>query len=273
MKTSHAMTREVVVVSPAVGVPAARRLMERLNIRHLLVVADGKLLGIVSDRALLDYGPDEPGTCGQVMTSSPLTCAPDMPVHQLATMMIAHRIRLDPAGPRRQARRARHLRRSRSSCWPKTSQRGCGLWTFGCTFRRRTRTWKICSGPDARPAAGVVSVFPNVRPSWSAFSAATVAGARREFASSETAQMAFSGAAPRSGPCCEETQRGGPHVLHLPERLGRYLLSPPRCSRPVLPTRGVPPSSPVSRRSCWVLFPRVSRGAERLVAIGVGLPW
>jgi acetoin utilization protein AcuB len=92
MKTSHAMTREVVVVSPAVGVRAARRLMERLNIRHLLVVADGKLLGIVSDRALLDYGPDEPGTCGQVMTSSPLTCAPDMPVHQLATMMIAHRI-------------------------------------------------------------------------------------------------------------------------------------------------------------------------------------
>jgi CBS domain-containing protein len=92
MKTSCAMIREIFVVSPAVGVRAARRLMERLNIRYLPVVADGKLIGMVSDRDLLEYGPDEPGTCGQVMTSPPLTCAPDMPVNQLATMMVANRI-------------------------------------------------------------------------------------------------------------------------------------------------------------------------------------
>jgi acetoin utilization protein AcuB len=92
MKTSQAMTRDVVVVSPAVGVRAARRLMERMNIRHLPVVDDGKLIGIVSDRDLLKYGPDEPGTCGQVMTSPPITCAPDTPVSQLATMMLEHKI-------------------------------------------------------------------------------------------------------------------------------------------------------------------------------------
>jgi acetoin utilization protein AcuB len=92
MKTSQAMTRDVVVVSPSVGVRAARRLMERMNIRHLPVVAEGRLIGMVSDRDLLDYGPDEPGTCGQVMTSPPITCAPDTPVSQLATMMLEHRI-------------------------------------------------------------------------------------------------------------------------------------------------------------------------------------
>jgi acetoin utilization protein AcuB len=92
MKTPQAMTRDVVVISPTVGVRAARRLMQRMNIRHLPVVADGKLIGILSDRDLLDYGPDEPGTCGQVMTSPPVTCAPDSPVSLLATMMLEHKI-------------------------------------------------------------------------------------------------------------------------------------------------------------------------------------
>jgi acetoin utilization protein AcuB len=92
MKTSQAMTRDIVVVSPAVGVRAARRLMQSMNIRHLPVVADGSLIGIVSDRDLFEYGPCEPGTCGQVMTSPPLTCSPDTPVSQLAAMMVEHSI-------------------------------------------------------------------------------------------------------------------------------------------------------------------------------------
>jgi acetoin utilization protein AcuB len=93
MKTSTAMTRAVVVVSPTVGLPAARRLMERMNIRHLPVVIDGRLVGIVSDRDLLGRPEGvDPGTCGEVMTPSPLTCSPDSSVGTVAAMMIEHKI-------------------------------------------------------------------------------------------------------------------------------------------------------------------------------------
>jgi acetoin utilization protein AcuB len=93
MKTSSAMIRDVVVVSPVVAVRAARRLMAHMNIRHLPVVEDGRLVGIVSDRDLL--GPDltdEPATCGEIMTPSPLTCSPDTSVGKVAEMMIEHKI-------------------------------------------------------------------------------------------------------------------------------------------------------------------------------------
>ena len=57
MKSSSVMTRDVVVVSPAVTVAAAERMMERLRIRHLPVVVGGRLVGILSDRDLLRRPP------------------------------------------------------------------------------------------------------------------------------------------------------------------------------------------------------------------------
>jgi CBS domain-containing protein len=93
MRTSTAMTRAVVVVSPTVGVPAARRLMKQLNVRHLPVMADGRLVGILSDRDLLGRPEGgDPGTCGEVMTPSPLTCSPDSSVGSVAAMMIEHKV-------------------------------------------------------------------------------------------------------------------------------------------------------------------------------------
>lgn len=49
------MTRAVVSVSPTATVREAARLIEDSDVRHLPVVDDGRLLGILSDRDLREY--------------------------------------------------------------------------------------------------------------------------------------------------------------------------------------------------------------------------
>jgi acetoin utilization protein AcuB len=92
MRTSVAMTREVVVVSPAVSVKAAARMMKRMHVRHLPVVVDGRLVGILSDRDLLARGLDPAATCGEAMTPAPMTCSPDTPVGRVAALMLEHKM-------------------------------------------------------------------------------------------------------------------------------------------------------------------------------------
>jgi CBS domain-containing protein len=93
MKTSIAMTRDIIVVSPVVSLKAAQRLMNRMNIRHLPVVEHGRLIGILSDRDLLKHRDEvDPRTCREVMTPAPVTCSPDTPVGRVAAMMIEHKI-------------------------------------------------------------------------------------------------------------------------------------------------------------------------------------
>ena len=48
MNMSTVMTRDVVVVLPTVTAGVAARMMQRLRIRHLPVVEDGRLVGILS---------------------------------------------------------------------------------------------------------------------------------------------------------------------------------------------------------------------------------
>jgi acetoin utilization protein AcuB len=57
MRVADVMQSEVVTVSPEVPVPAVERLMRRHGVRHLPVVAGGKLLGIVSARDLARAQP------------------------------------------------------------------------------------------------------------------------------------------------------------------------------------------------------------------------
>jgi len=90
MKTSTVMTRDVVVVSPTVTAGIAARMMERLRIRHLPVVEDGQLVGILSDRDLLKHTP---GTrCGAAMTAAPVTCLSNASVSHVAKLMLDHKI-------------------------------------------------------------------------------------------------------------------------------------------------------------------------------------
>jgi acetoin utilization protein AcuB len=84
------MTRDVVVVSPTVTAGIAARMMERRRIRHLPVVEDGRLVGILSDRDLLKRAPGI--SCGAAMTPAPVTCLPSTSVSQVAKLMLQHKI-------------------------------------------------------------------------------------------------------------------------------------------------------------------------------------
>jgi acetoin utilization protein AcuB len=94
MKTAAVMTRDIVVVSPNVTAPAAQATMGRLCVRHLPVVENGRLVGIISDRDLLrrPSPASPPLTCGQVMTPAPVTCRASTSVGQVARSMLEHKI-------------------------------------------------------------------------------------------------------------------------------------------------------------------------------------
>ncbi len=100
MHTAAVMTREVVVVTAAVTVGGAARMMERLRIRHLPVVEAGRLVGILSDRDLPKH--DQARSCAEAMTPAPMTCAPDAPISRVARLMLDHKVDsipiVDPAG-------------------------------------------------------------------------------------------------------------------------------------------------------------------------------
>lgn len=55
MSVQSIMTRAVIHASPATTVRDAIRLLEDTEVRHLPVVEDGELVGIVSDRDLREY--------------------------------------------------------------------------------------------------------------------------------------------------------------------------------------------------------------------------
>ena len=90
MNSTAIMTRDVVVVSPTVSVGAAGHLMNRLKIRHLPVIEDRRLVGILSDRDLLKHGSGV--ACAEAMTAAPVTCSPESSVGRVAQLMLEHKI-------------------------------------------------------------------------------------------------------------------------------------------------------------------------------------
>jgi CBS domain-containing protein len=90
MHTSAIMTRNVVVVSPTLPVGVAARLMQQVHVRHLPVVEERKLVGILSDRDLVKHAAH--ATCGEAMTPAPITCSPDASVGRVASLMLEHKI-------------------------------------------------------------------------------------------------------------------------------------------------------------------------------------
>jgi acetoin utilization protein AcuB len=93
MRAYSAMTRDVDVVSPAVSVRGAEKIMERRHVRHLPVVSGGRLVGILSDRDVLRSMSKEPDrTCGEAMTPAPITCSPSAQVARVAELMLTYKI-------------------------------------------------------------------------------------------------------------------------------------------------------------------------------------
>ncbi len=92
------MHAPVTTIGPETSLAAAYRTMKKQGIRHLPVVSEGALVGIVTDRDLrfltrhleTTLSADDP--VAGVMTAHPLTAGPLDPVEEAARLMREHKI-------------------------------------------------------------------------------------------------------------------------------------------------------------------------------------
>jgi CBS domain-containing protein len=85
------MSRDLLTVEPAVSIiEVARRMVER-NVGAVLVVEDGRLTGIMTERDLMRAvarGLHDDAVVGDCMTAHPETIAPDDTIEHAAVLMI-----------------------------------------------------------------------------------------------------------------------------------------------------------------------------------------
>lgn len=107
MRVRDWMNTDPIVVGPATEVREARHLLHHYGIRHLPVVDDGRLVGIVSDRDVriddrslhqlaalerLDQAAGEGKPVEAVMSTAPQVVDGDQPVAAAARLMLSRRI-------------------------------------------------------------------------------------------------------------------------------------------------------------------------------------
>ncbi len=100
------MTKDTITVEPTTSVEAAWRLMQERRIRHLPVVVEGRLVGIVTDRDLRRVLPSpatsleihelryllDKLTLAEVMTKDVITTIPFTPIIDAARTLLRNRI-------------------------------------------------------------------------------------------------------------------------------------------------------------------------------------
>ena len=93
------MTSPVISIAPDISLQDAYRTMQERGIRHLPVVADARLVGVITDRDLrlatsaLAPSPFPPGgKVSAVMCKTPLTADPFDPVEDAARIMREQKI-------------------------------------------------------------------------------------------------------------------------------------------------------------------------------------
>ncbi len=106
MLVQDIMQAELITILPETTLPEALRLVQRRGVRHLPVVENGNLVGIVSDRDLkrampsaatslsaqeLNYLLDRVKV-GEFMTRGVITIAPMFPVEEAARIMVTEKI-------------------------------------------------------------------------------------------------------------------------------------------------------------------------------------
>jgi acetoin utilization protein AcuB len=106
MLVQDIMQRGLVIVSPDTKLAEVTRLLQRRGIRHLPVLEQGRLVGIISDRdlkaAMLSATMGQGGagtvaaldrlTAGDVMQRAVVTIAPMFPVEEAARLMVTRKI-------------------------------------------------------------------------------------------------------------------------------------------------------------------------------------
>lgn len=106
MKVRDEMTRNVITIGPNEGVAAAKRVLDEKCIRHLPVLSEGALVGIITDRDISRNLPSpatslEPFEVSSlldklevrtVMTRKVITVTPDTSIETAARLFLAHKI-------------------------------------------------------------------------------------------------------------------------------------------------------------------------------------
>ena len=106
MRVSDLITGPPITIAPETPVLEARRVMQTRAIRHLLVVEDGLLVGIVTDRDIRLNMPSPATTLSvwevnyllarltvrEVMTRSVIVVEPDRPARDAAFLLLTEKI-------------------------------------------------------------------------------------------------------------------------------------------------------------------------------------
>ncbi|MFN3479118.1 MAG: CBS domain-containing protein [Thermodesulfovibrionales bacterium] len=100
------MTKKVITISPDDSLIDAAVLLKEKKIKHLPIVKDGRLVGILSDRDIKEYSPSKSTSldvfeiryllgktkCGDIGKTNVITTDPDTPIEEAAILMIDHNI-------------------------------------------------------------------------------------------------------------------------------------------------------------------------------------
>jgi len=106
LRVGDIMSVSPVTIAPSSSVHAAQTLMQQRTIRHLPVLKDGQLVGMISDRDIRLVLPSpatsltvweirhllDKLTVGEVMTYFVMTTAPDCPVTEAVGRMLGHKV-------------------------------------------------------------------------------------------------------------------------------------------------------------------------------------
>lgn len=97
METAKRMTSKVITVGPRDNLSKAKAVMDSGNFRHVPVVEDAKLIGILSDRDIQSHvGYLECTRVDAVMTLDPVTVSPTTTVEEAARLMLRLKISAVP---------------------------------------------------------------------------------------------------------------------------------------------------------------------------------
>ena len=106
LRVGDIMSVSPVTIAPSTSVHEAQALMQQRKIRHLPVLQDGRLVGMISDRDIRLVLPSpatslsvweirhliEKLTAGEVMTYFVMTTTPDCPVTEAVGRMLGHKV-------------------------------------------------------------------------------------------------------------------------------------------------------------------------------------
>jgi len=91
MEAANPVTPKLVLVSPHDSLAKAKALMDSHNFRHLPVVEDGKLVGILSNNDIRWQG-HLTATVAEAMTPHPVTVTPETTIEEAARLMLRRKI-------------------------------------------------------------------------------------------------------------------------------------------------------------------------------------